>query len=224
MNTLPTHNRTADSVSKLELRNLLLQAFLPPPTQGRGGNRFPDAIVTAQNGQRHYFHSDLIANKVVMLHFMTLDAQSHFPALEHMAKVAEKLGDRLGKEVAIYSITTAPEQDTVERLAAYAQEHALPNDWLLLRSEPDGTKALSDRFARHLSRHHHQQGVNMRMVHYGNGGVGIWGAFAIDADPDMALSRVEWLQPGLAKSGELSQAGPAPQDIARRNANSNRDS
>lgn len=221
MNT-ETSRYTADSISKQQLRNLLLQAFLPPPTQGRGGSQFPDVPVTSHDGQTYRFHSELVSNKVVMVQFMSLDTQEHFPSLTHMAQVAERLGDKLGREVSIYSITTKPETDSVERLAEYAKEHGLPSGWLLLRPTAEGSQAISDRFAKHLTRHHHA-GINMRMVHYGNGGVGIWGAFAVDADPDMAISRVSWLQSGKIANQEVKRAGPAPLVSPGKDVNSNRD-
>lgn len=222
MNTEKSRH-TADSISSLELRNLLLQAFLPPPTQGRGGNQFPNVSVTSHAGRTYQFHSNLIANKVVMLQFMSLDNQQHFASLNHMAQIADRLGDKLGKDVNIYSITTKPEADSIDRLAAYAEEHNLPAGWLLLRPTAGGSQAISDRFAKHLTRHHHHTAINSRMVHYGNGGVGIWGAFAVDADPDMALSRVSWLQPGKIAGYEMKRAGPIALTRPEKDINSNRD-
>lgn len=215
--------RSAPSISKLELRNLLLKSTLPPPTQGRGGNRFPNVLVKAHDGNEFLFHSQLIANKVVIMHFFSLQTQQHFPSLQHTHAIAQRLGDRLGKDVHIYSITTAPEQDSLERLAAYANTHQLPKGWLMLHPKVDGAKAISQRFGKHLSRHSQHNGVNMRMVHYGNGGVGIWGAFAIDGDVEMALSRIAWLKTGNLPSGMPKQAGPIALNKPIKDVNSNRE-
>jgi len=221
MNTENTGS-TAVSNSKLDFRNLLVKSLLPPPTQGRGGNRFPNVLVKAHDGNEFLFHSQLVANKVVMIHFFSLQAQQHFPSLDHMKTIAERLGDRLGKNVHIYSVTTEPERDSLEQLTAYAKTHQLPDGWLMLRPETDGAKAISERFGKHLSRHHHS-GVNMRMVHYGNGGVGIWGAFAIDGDADMAVNRIAWLQNGNLPNGATKQAGPIALNKPIKDINSNRE-
>ncbi|WAK03325.1 SCO family protein [Methylobacter sp. YRD-M1] len=213
---------SAHSMSKMELRDLLLKALLPPPTQGRGGNQFPDVAVTSHTGETYRFYSDLIRDKVVLVQFMSIDSQKRFPSLEHFSQIAQRLGDKLGKEVSLYSITTDPERDTVERLAAYAEERRLPSGWHLLRSSEDDAKAISGRFARHLSRHHHHEGINMRMVHYGNGSVGLWGAFAADADPDMAVTRLSWLQNGSPAGSEVKRAGPVSLS-QQKDKNSNRD-
>jgi protein SCO1/2 len=209
--------------SKLELRNKLLKALLPPPTQGRGGNRIPDVPVTSHNGKTYRFYSDLIRDKVVLVQFMSIEGQKHYPTIGHLAEIARRLGDRLGKEVSIYSITTDPQQDTPERLAAYAKEHRIPEGWHLLRPSDDGAKVISGRFAKHLSKHHHHGGINMRMVHYGNGSVGLWGAFASDADPDMAVTRLGWLKNGNSAGAEIKRAGPVNLASRHHDKNSNRD-
>ncbi len=195
--------------SKKHLRNRLEKAFLPPATQGRGGNSFPDVALTSHTGEVFNFYTDLIRNKVVMLHFMSLDSQAQFSSLENLSKVAQSLGGKLGKEVHLYSISIDPENDTPEKLAAYAKEHAIPAGWHLL-SPNDGAKQITDRFGKHLSNHHHHEGgVNLRMAHYGNGGVGLWGAFAIESDPTMAVTRVGWVQNGQKAGNAVKRAGPA---------------
>lgn len=223
MNNKKSQKVSAQSISKLELRNLLAKALLPPPTQGRGGNQFPDVAVTSHTGKVYRFYSDLIRDKVVLVQFMSLDSQKHSPSLAHLAQIAQRLGDKLGKEVSLYSITTDPENDTVEKLAAYAKDHAIPEGWHLLRPSYDDAKAISGRFARHLSNHHHHEGINTRMVHYGNGSLGLWGAFASDADPDMAVTRLGWLQKNAPASSKIKRAGPVDLTSRNKDKNSNRD-
>ncbi len=224
MNNKHVHKVSTGSTSKLDLRNKIAKALLPPPTQGRGGNQFPDVAVTSHTGKSYRFYSDLIRDKVVLVQFMSLDSQKHFPYIDNLSQVAQRLGDKLGKEVSMYSITTDPENDTVEKLAAYANEHSIPAGWHFLRPSDENSKAISDRFAKHLSKHHHQEGgINMRMVHYGNGSVGLWGAFAADADPDMAVTRLSWLHNGRPIGSEAKRAGPVNLTRLNTDKNSNRD-
>lgn len=223
MKTNKAQKISAHALSKMELRDLLVKALLPPPTQGRGGNQFPDVEVTAHTGKTYRFYTDLIQDKVVLVQFISLASQQHYPSLEHVSQIARRLGDKLGKEVSLYSITTDPENDTQEKLAAYAEAHRIPAGWHLLRASDDGAKAISGRFARHLSKHHHHEGINMRMVHYGNGSAGLWGAFATDADPDMAVTRLGWLQSGRPAGTEAKRAGPVNLAKPQKDKNSNRD-
>jgi cytochrome oxidase Cu insertion factor (SCO1/SenC/PrrC family) len=117
-------------------------------------------------------------------------------------------GNQLGKQVHMYSVSIDSENDTPERLAAYAKEHTIPDGWHLLTTTPENSKQITDRFGKHLSGHHHE-GVNLRMVHYGNGGVGLWGAFASEADPDLTVTRLSWVQNGQKSGTTLRRAGPA---------------
>ncbi len=208
MNNKHNQNVSAGVGSKIALRNRIAKALLPPPTQGRGGNVFPDVALTSHTGKVYNFYTDLIRDKVVLIHFMSLESQKKFPSLEHISEIAQRLGNQLGKEVNLYSISIDPENDTPEKLAAYAEAHAVPAGWQLLQPAAEGSKLITDRFAKHLSNHHHQGGVNMRMVHYGNGGAGIWGAFAADSDPDLAVTRLGWVQNGQRADNEIRRAGP----------------
>lgn len=63
----------------------------------------------------------------------------------------------------------------------------------------------------------------MRMVHYGNGSVGLWGAFATDADPDMAVTRLGWLQNGSPAGSGIKRAGPVDLTRLQKDKHSNRD-
>lgn len=223
MKNKKAHQASKHPISKIELRDMLAKALLPPPTQGRGGDQFPDVLVTSQTGKTYRFYSDLIRDKVVLVQFMSLDSQKQFPSLEHFSQIAQRLGDKLGKNVSMYSITTDPGKDTQERLAAYAKENNVPVGWYLLSASNESAKSITDRFAKHLSKHHHHEGINTRMVHYGNGSVGLWGAFASDADPDMAVTRLGWLQNGSPVGSEIKRAGPVHLSKLQKDKNSNRD-
>jgi len=57
-----------------------------------------------------------------------------------MAKVQKLLGDRVGQDIFMYSITIDPEHDTPEVLAKYAERYdAGPGWWFLTGREPDIT-------------------------------------------------------------------------------------
>ncbi len=194
--------------SKMGLRNRIVKAFLPPPTQGRGGNLFPDVIVTSHTGKAYRFYSDLIRNKVVLVHFMSLDNQQYFSSLGFLSQLIPHLGGHLGNQLSLYSITTDPERDTPERLAAYVKEQAIPSGWHLLHTSEEGLKAISTRFARHLPQYRSKDGIDARMVHCGNGRVGLWSAFAADADPANSARRVCGLFSGNSTNGNAGQTSP----------------
>jgi mono/diheme cytochrome c family protein len=54
-----------------------------------------------------------------------------------MAWVQEQLGERLGRDIFIYSITLDPENDSPESLKAYAEAFEVPPGWLFLTGKPE---------------------------------------------------------------------------------------
>jgi hypothetical protein len=184
----------------------------PPPTQGRGGNKFPNADVIAHTGERFFLHDDLIKGRVVMVNFMSIRGHDGYPATEHIGRIADRLGDQLGRSVFIYSITTDPEHDTPERLKAFAAQHGARRGWYFLTSaKRDIAEAKSDVAAvsRRLYKHgSHQGGHPARLVHYGNGTQGLWGAFGADTEPGLVVERLSWVQFGTQPTGRAKRAGP----------------
>ena len=184
----------------------------PPPTQGRGGNKFPNAEVIAHTGERFFLHDDLIKGRVVMVNFMSIRGHDGFPATDHIARIADRLAGKLGRDVFIYSISTDPEHDTPRRLKAFAEQHGVRSGWYFLTSARRGAEeaktdiaAISRRLRKHGS---HQGGHPARMVHYGNGTLGLWGAFGADTEPGFAAERLSWVQFGEQPTGPAKRGGP----------------
>src|SRR6185295_14750969 len=96
-------------------------------------NYFTDVELVTQNGQKVKFYSDLLQGKVVIINSFFATCQgSCLPLNQNLAKVQEALGDRLGKDVYILSISVDPTVDTPPALNAYAKKlHARPG-WYFL--------------------------------------------------------------------------------------------
>lgn len=96
-------------------------------------NYFTDVELINQNGQKVKFYSDLLQGKVVIINSFFATCQgSCLPLNQNLAKVQEALGDRLGKDVYILSISVDPTVDTPPALNAYAKKlHARPG-WFFL--------------------------------------------------------------------------------------------
>jgi protein SCO1/2 len=94
---------------------------------------FTDVELIDQNGQKVKFYSDLLKGKVVIINSFFATCQgSCLPLNRNLEKVQEALGDRLGKDVHILSISVDPVVDTPTNLNAYAKKlHARPG-WFFL--------------------------------------------------------------------------------------------
>lgn len=175
---------------------------------------FPNVLMVNQDGLGMSFYEGFVENKVVMMHFMSLRDEEHFPITRYVGDVVAELGDKVGRDVQVYSITRDPEHDTASRLSAYAQELGAPAGWQFLT----GTKQHCADLAFRMYRMGHSTLPGKRkvdVVFYGNGGVGVWGTFPVGIRPDDAASRVGWVMPGraVAQGDKLRRAGPRVFDM-----------
>lgn len=94
---------------------------------------FTDVELTNQNGEKMKFYSDLLQGKVVIINSFFATCQgSCLPLNQNLAKVQEALGDRLGKDVYILSISVDPTVDTPPNLKQYAKKLNARPGWFFL--------------------------------------------------------------------------------------------
>ena len=83
---------------------------------------FPNTVLTTHNGQQVKFFDDLIEDKIVAINFIYTTCPDTCPLeTAQLVKVQEILGDRVGNDVHIYSITIDPDTDTPEVLKKYRE-------------------------------------------------------------------------------------------------------
>lgn len=94
---------------------------------------FPNVTLKTQDGQEVRFYDDLVKGKTVVVNFMytTCDGICE-RGTANLLQLQKTLGDRLGKDVFIYSITLTPEIDTPEVLAHYREAHGVKPGWTFL--------------------------------------------------------------------------------------------
>ena len=94
---------------------------------------FSDVELLNQDGEKLYFYSDILKNKVVIINTFYTTCTSICPPMNrNFEKIQEALGDRLGKDAFLVSITVDPETDTPTRLKEYSRQfHARPG-WTFL--------------------------------------------------------------------------------------------
>lgn len=197
-----------------------------PPTQARGGDYFPNILVRSHTGREFRLYDDMVAgNKVVLVNFISTHGEENFPATQHVARIADRLGDRLGRDVFIYSISTTPYHDTPSKLYAHAGNNgAIRSGWQFITAASlDDVKAVSSRLYKHNDPNAAPGGHvahPARLAHYGNPSAGLWAAFAVDSEPGFAVERMSWVTPGAVSSGTPQRAGPHP--VAGRSTGHNR--
>jgi protein SCO1/2 len=96
----------------------------------------PDLQVVDQDGVKRRFYSDLIKDKVVILSFFYTSCPSMCPVMaDRLGKLQTNLGDRLGKDVFIVTVTRDPETDTPARLKAWARNVHIKPGWTTITGD-----------------------------------------------------------------------------------------
>lgn len=93
----------------------------------------PDLKLLDQDGRSVNFYSDLIRGKIVLISFFyTSCTYTCLMQGKVFSEVQTELGERLGKEVFLISVTMDPETDTPKRLKSWAAQHGLRKGWTLV--------------------------------------------------------------------------------------------
>src|SRR5215212_10651001 len=97
-------------------------AVAQEPTRSAAEKYFSDVELIDQDGQKLRFYSDVLKNKIVVINtFFTTCTNICPPMNRNFEKMQDALGDRLGKDVFLVSITVDPETDTPTRLKEYGR-------------------------------------------------------------------------------------------------------
>ena len=99
---------------------------------------FSDVELLDQDGQKVRFYTDVLKNKVVVINtFFTTCTSICPPMNRNFEKMQDALGDRLGKDVFLVSISVDPVTDTPTRLKEYGRRfHARPG-WMFLTGKKE---------------------------------------------------------------------------------------
>jgi protein SCO1 len=98
---------------------------------------FPNVPLISHEGKQVNFYDDLIKGKVVTLNFFYAKCDEICPLVSaNLAKVQKILGDQVGRDIFMYSISLKPEEDTVDVIKAYRESwHAGPG-WTFFTGQP----------------------------------------------------------------------------------------
>lgn len=149
-----------------------------------------DLRLVDQDGTRVSFRRDMIADKIVVMDFVYTTCTTVCPILSAvMAEVQRRLGDRVGADVRLVSISVDPITDTPERLKAYARRVGARSGWTWLTGQKftvdqvlDGLGAYTPNFEDHPA-----------MVLVGDGRTGQWARFFGFPSPDQIMAKVDAL-------------------------------
>ena len=111
---------------------------MPASATTWGSSYFPNLPLVTQDGQTVRLYDDLIKNKIVLINFIYASCKEVCPLVTaRMAQLQKALGDHVGRDIFLYSISLDPEHDTPAVLKQHAKAfHAGPG-WLFLTGKPE---------------------------------------------------------------------------------------
>jgi protein SCO1/2 len=147
------------------------QPLVAPHTPSPAEKYFSDVELINQDGQKVRFYSDVLKDKVVIVNtFFTTCTSVCPPMNRNLERIQEALGDRLGKEAFLVSISVDPETDTPPRLKEYASRfHARPG-WIFLT----GKKENVDWALYKLGQYFEKKDDHSTVIVIGNEPKGLW--------------------------------------------------
>ena len=96
----------------------------------------PDVEVLDQDGNALHFYTDLIKDKTVAINFIFTNCTTICPPLAAtFARLQKEMGDKVGKDVHLISISVDPLTDTPERLKAWGAKFKAGPGWTFVTGE-----------------------------------------------------------------------------------------
>jgi protein SCO1/2 len=144
----------------------------PPPTDLSPAHKyFTDVTLVNQNGEKMRFYSDLLEGKVVVINSFFATCQgSCLPMNRNLEKVQEALGDRVGKDVRIISISVDPTVDSPASLKEYAKKLHAKAGWYFLTGDKQNVDFALNKLGQFVD--DKQQHLNIIII--GNERTGLW--------------------------------------------------
>src|SRR5215510_7269376 len=162
--------------------------------QGRpwGDSYFPNLSVVTHEGKTVRFYDDLIKGKMVIVSFIYTSCPDICPlSTARMAQVEDKLGDRVGRDIFIISMTVDPENDTPDRLKEYAKAFGAGAGWSFVTGKPEDVRAINYKLgerSKNLSDHRNE-------IVLGNDKTGEWARDSIFGDIDRLILAILAMDP-----------------------------
>ena len=169
------------------------------PEQSPAQHYFTDVVLINQNGARMRFYSDLLQGKVVIINSFFGTCQGVcLPMNRNLEKVQEALGERVGKDVHIISISVDPVVDTPASLKEYAKKlHARPG-WYFLTGDKQNVDFALNKIGQFVS--DKQDHLNILII--GNERTGLWKKALAIAPTSELVKIVESVLNDQAPSGK----------------------
>ena len=112
---------------------------------------FTDVLLIDQDGKELRLYSDLIKDKVVIINSMFTSCNSVCPPMTlSLQRIQDWLGDRLGKDVVILSLSVDPATDSPQVLKEFARKYKAKPGWYFLTGKKENLEFALRKFGQYV--------------------------------------------------------------------------
>jgi len=157
---------------------------------------FPNVVLTNHEGKKVRFYDDLIKDKIVIMNMMYVKCDGIcMPMTMNLLRVQKLLGNRVGRDIFMYSFTLKPEEDTVQALKHYAHMHHVKPGWSFLTGSPADMELIRRKLGyvdpdpeidKDKSNH-------IGVIKYGNEPLQRWGGCPALSKPSWIVKTLSWV-------------------------------
>jgi mono/diheme cytochrome c family protein len=152
----------------------------------------PNLPVVDQDGNTFRFYDDLIKGKKVIISFIYTACSQICPlTTSRMAILQEKLGDAVGRDYFMYSITIDPEHDGPSELKKHAEAFNVKPGWRLLTGTPENIAEIRYK----LGERSKSLGDHKQEIMLGDDAVGTWSRDSVLGDLDRLVLSIRGMDP-----------------------------
>src|SRR5918997_2267897 len=175
------------------------------PREKLAERSFPNVVLTTHEGKKVRFYDDLVKDKIVLINFMYVKCEGTCPGTTaNLVKVQKLLGDRMGKDIFMYSITLKPEEDTPETLSRYARAYKVGPGWQFLTGDPKDVELLRRKLG-FIDRDPARDAVksnHIGMLRWGNEPMTLWAGCPGSLAPHKIVKEIGLLDRPTARVGK----------------------
>ena len=104
-----------------------------PQAEALGSMTIPDTLLLDQDGREVRFYSDLIEGRVVVMNFVFTTCTTICPPMgANFGRLQKEMGERVGTDFEMISVSVDPAVDTPQRLKAWAEKFGRDPGWTLV--------------------------------------------------------------------------------------------
>jgi protein SCO1 len=156
----------------------------------------PNVPLISHEGKEVLFYNDLVKDKIVTVNFFYSKCDEICPlVMANLVKVQKLLGDQVGREIFMYSITLKPEQDTLDVVRNYRTALGAAPGWTFFTGKTEDI----DKIRKGIGFTYPEPAIDrdtsqhIGNVRYGNEPLMLWAACPGQAHTKWVAESFEWM-------------------------------